>query len=132
MLVVKTKLGLSKLNGIGLFADQDITKGTTVWKNNPELSFIKFSQEEWKRRERELSEECFKQIKNYGYKYKKDGNYYLDIDNTRFINHSRNPNLVEDESKNDIAIKDIKKGEEILMDYTSFFDKDYLKDADYL
>ena len=130
--MVKTKLGLSKLNGIGLFADENIQKGTIVWKNNPELSFVKFSQEEWKRRERELNEECFRQIKKYSYKYKKDENYYIDLDNTRFINHSRNPNLAEDEFCNDVAIKDIEKGEEILMDYTSFYDPDYLKDEKYL
>lgn len=53
MLIVKTKLGLSNINEIGLFADEDIPRGTIIWKNNPELSFVKFSQEEWNRRERE-------------------------------------------------------------------------------
>jgi len=123
MLMVKTKLKSSDLNGIGLFADEDIPKNTIVWKNNSELSFIKFSEKEWKGLEKELSEESFGQIKNYGYKYKKDGNYYLDLDDTRFINHSKNPNVAEDDFDNDIAIKDIKKGEEILMDYTIFLMK---------
>lgn len=32
MLLVKTKIGPSKISGIGLFADQFIKKGTTIWK----------------------------------------------------------------------------------------------------
>lgn len=32
MLVVKTKIGQSKIEGIGLFADQFIPKGTVTWK----------------------------------------------------------------------------------------------------
>lgn len=136
MLMVKTKLGLSNINGIGLFADEDVSRGTIIWKNNPELSFVKFSQYEWNRRERELSEECLKQIKKYGYKYKKDykkdENYYIDLDNTRFVNHSRNPNIAEDGIGNDIAVKDIKKGEEILIDYTTFYDTDFFEDKSFL
>ena len=35
MLLVKTKIGTSKIHGIGLFADQDISKGTIVWSFDP-------------------------------------------------------------------------------------------------
>ncbi len=32
MLMVKTRLGLSEIAGIGLFADQDIPMGTETWR----------------------------------------------------------------------------------------------------
>jgi len=32
MLLIKTKIGPSKINGIGLFANQFIPKGTVIWK----------------------------------------------------------------------------------------------------
>ncbi len=32
MLLVKTKIGQSKIHGIGIFAEQFIPKGTVIWK----------------------------------------------------------------------------------------------------
>lgn len=37
MLLIKTKIGPSKINGIGLFADEFIPKGTSVWRFMPSL-----------------------------------------------------------------------------------------------
>ncbi len=34
MLLIKTKLDLSKIHGIGLFAGEDIPKGTIIWRFN--------------------------------------------------------------------------------------------------
>mgnify|MGYP000961481414 CR=1 FL=1 len=35
MLIVKPKIGKSKIEGVGLFADQFIPKRTVVWKFDP-------------------------------------------------------------------------------------------------
>jgi len=45
MLLVKTKLGPSKIHGIGLFVDEFIPKGTIVWKFVPGFD-LKFTKEE--------------------------------------------------------------------------------------
>ena len=127
MLVIKTKLGLSSKRGVGLFADQDIPNGTVVGLNNDDLGIIRYTEKQWKDLEVHLSEESFKHIKRYAYKNKDDGLYWLNLDDTRFINHSENPNI-ETKGDNDIAIKDIKKGEEILIDYTTFYDPDYFQE----
>ncbi len=37
MLLVKTKLGVSSVHGIGLFAAQFIPKGTVTWEYHPEF-----------------------------------------------------------------------------------------------
>lgn len=35
MLLIKTKLELSKIHGVGLFADEFIAKGTKIWEYRP-------------------------------------------------------------------------------------------------
>ena len=37
MLLVKTKLGVSSVHGIGLFAAQFIPKGTATWEYHPDF-----------------------------------------------------------------------------------------------
>ena len=127
MLVIKTKLRLSSINGIGLFADQDIVKGLVVGLNKDNLGTIRYTQKQWHNLEENLSKESFKHIKRYAFKNKEDNLFWLNLDDTRFINHSENPNIVT-AGANDIAIKDIKKGEEILIDYTTFYDRDYFQE----
>jgi hypothetical protein len=46
MLLVKTKLGLSKISGIGLYADTFIPKGTIIWRFVPKLD-LKFNEKEY-------------------------------------------------------------------------------------
>jgi hypothetical protein len=125
MLMVKTELRESLGKGIGLFAGQKIFRGTVVWKEDSGLTEKVYSEEEWRKLEKDLSGESFSQIEKYVYKYNRDGKYYLCIDDTRFINHSETPNIEEDEDGNDIAIKDIKEGEEIFTDYGKFYDKTF-------
>ena len=108
MLVVKTSLKEFKGKGIGLVAEQDIKKGESTWKFNQVIDhYIK---------EKDITEEMKEFFKIYG--CKKDGTYLLNIDNARFTNHSKNPNTKSlGEEKDNIAIKDIKPGEEITINY---------------
>lgn len=45
MLFVKTKIAPSNIHGIGLFADQFISKGALVWKFTPGFD-LKFTSEQ--------------------------------------------------------------------------------------
>lgn len=45
MLLVKTKIGHSKIHGIGLFANEFILKDTPIWKFVPGFD-LEFSEEE--------------------------------------------------------------------------------------
>ena len=116
MLLVKTKIGQSKINGIGLFADQFIAKGTLVQKFMPGFDLIIPESEIQK-----LSEPAREQFLKYAYK-NKDGQYILCFDDTRFLNHSDNPNLISNDpvEEIDIAAKDIQKGEELTVNYKEF------------
>ena len=127
MLLVKTKLEKSEINGVGLFADENIPKGVKVDMNADQLGIIRFTKEQWKEMEKSLSPESFRQIKMRTYKNRADDLYWKNLDDTSFINHSINPNI-EFRGDFDVALRDIKKGEEILIDYTTFYDEEYFQE----
>ncbi|RJP45635.1 SET domain-containing protein-lysine N-methyltransferase [Candidatus Parcubacteria bacterium] len=116
MLLVKTRIGPSKIHGIGLFADQFIAKGTLVQKFMPGFDLIIPESEIQK-----LSEPAREQFLKYAYK-NKDGQYILCFDDTRFLNHSDNPNLISNNPTEeiDVAAQDIQKGEELTVNYKEF------------
>ena len=124
MIYIKTKLDKSNTHGIGCFADEDISKGTIVWKFVSE-----FDQEFPRDFIQKLSSPARIQFLKYAYVSKNTGNYILCSDDTRFFNHSKDNNIknipLEGEQEGiDVAIKNIKKGEELLYDYNAFAEFD--------
>ncbi|MGB7957778.1 MAG: hypothetical protein WCF77_02970 [Minisyncoccia bacterium] len=72
MLLVKTKIGPSKVAGIGLFAHEFIAKGTPVWKFMSD-----FDQKISEKKTAEFSESARGQFLNYAYFNQKPvGIYY--------------------------------------------------------
>ena len=86
MLLVKTKIGPSKIHGIGLFADQDIPKGTAVWEFTLGFDLIVPETEIDK-----LPENIRVYTLHHSYKNKETKNYIVCFDNARFINHATPP-----------------------------------------
>lgn len=115
MLRVKTKIGLSSIDGIGLFADQFIPKGTVTWQYDPEFDSA-FDEETIKRLPNQQAKDTFLKRCYYDYSLKK---HILCGDDQYFINHSNNPNI-ESTPRQDVALRDIQIGEELLCDYTKF------------
>ncbi|OGN05396.1 MAG: hypothetical protein A2831_01510 [Candidatus Yanofskybacteria bacterium RIFCSPHIGHO2_01_FULL_44_17] len=116
MLLVKTKIGPSKIHGIGLFADQPIAKGAVVWK------FIEnFDLEITKTTLNTLPIQARDNILTYAY-LNKDGNYVLCSDDARFFNPQDSPNVTapQDDSAPNIAIRNIVSGEELTQNYKNF------------
>jgi SET domain-containing protein len=120
MLKVKTKLSESKIEGagIGLFAAEFIPKGTVIWEFTPYIDRV-YSESEFQSHtglEKEF-------LEKYCYRYL--GNYYLCVDNSRFFNHSDQPNCYSfDFNEYNLgctkALVDIQEGEELTDDYSSF------------
>lgn len=114
MLLVKTKIGPSKIHGLGVFADEFIPKGTITWKFVPGFD-LKFSDEELKN----FPEVTQKTIRWYRYVSLNSGCSILCSDDARFCNCSEDPNTEgidldgTDGEGADIAIRDIHIGEEI-------------------
>ncbi|MGB5107633.1 MAG: SET domain-containing protein [Candidatus Zixiibacteriota bacterium] len=121
MMLVKTRLGQSSIHGIGLFADQDIRKGTPVWEFTPG-----FDQKIPTDKIGGIPDAAKEDFLTYSYTSVKNGKYYiLCCDNARFFNHSDEPNVVDvpsnsDEEDIDIAGRDIERGEELTCDYRTF------------
>lgn len=125
MLLIKTKIGLSKIHGIGLFADQFIPKGKVIWKFVPDFD-TKLS----KRDLEKLPISVKKQVLNYVYLDQRTEEYILCSDDARFFNHLITSNTMHFYQKEKygqtIAVRDIKRGEEITCDYRTF-DSDFAK-----
>ena len=120
MLQVKTKLGISPIEnaGIGLFADQHINKGDTIW------TFDYKHDTEYSQEDMDSANELDKEFL-IRYCFKFNGYYYLCVDNARFFNHSNTPNCTSFEFAPDnlgstIALRDIEIGEELTDDYSKF------------
>jgi SET domain-containing protein len=109
MLTVKTKLKEVRGKGIGLKADQEIKKEKTVWTYDPIID-IKIRKKDIPKRAKEFFDT---------YAVDRSGDYlFLNTDNARFINHSKNPNTKSlGHLKDNIAICDIHSGEEITINY---------------
>ncbi len=112
MILIKYFLDKSDVHGIGLFARENIKKGTIIYVPN-DLLDIKLSKEEFKK----LSVFDQKIIKHYG--FLNSGVWHLAFDDIRFLNHSFNSNVTEVGGKL-IAKYDIAVGEELLQDYREF------------
>jgi uncharacterized protein len=119
MLLVKTKLAPSAINGIGLFAAEFIAAGTIIWRYNPVVdSKLTAAQIE------QLPAPSQAQISKYSYREIRSGLYVLCGDDARFFNHANEPNCIDlvNEAKGDVTLagRDIAEDEELTCNYTTF------------
>lgn len=114
MLTIKATLSPSPVAGIGLFAAEFIPKGAIVWK----LSGLDLVVTE--SHLAELSDSAREQIAHHIYIDVRTGQRILCGDNARFMNHSEDPNTGQLNPQVEIALRDIKPGEEITCDYRAF------------
>ena len=123
MILVRSKLKISKIHGIGLFAEEAIKQGQPVWKFNDTFDLV-LSKDQVEL----LSEAAKEQFFNYAYISKRTHKYILCSDDSRFFNHQDNSNTVcfvpendtHDESLICIATRNIKIGEELTNNYAEF------------
>ena len=115
MITVNTEVKPSSIGGLGLFSSQLILKGTLIWKNFTDSELI-ISPSEF-----ELFSEYMKNVfRVHGYLDKKNNKWKLPLDNSRFFNHSKEPNTYQDEEGNSIALFDIQANEEITVNYGDY------------
>src|SRR4051794_4683135 len=129
MLLVRTRLDKSAIDGIGLFADAYIAKGTVIWRFCDSVD-LQLTSESIK----SLPTPTRAQIEKYSYREKHSGLYVLCGDDARFFNHSEDPNCIDFYEQRDgsdeahdvtVALRDIAPGEELTCDY-SLFDADFV------
>lgn len=98
----------SKISGKGVFAKRDFKKGEIVLQWNPKILT------------KTEAEKLAPKQKHYLYQEK--NKYFLMQPPEKYVNHSCDSNTVA-KNKSDIAIKNIKKGEEVTSTYANFIFK---------
>lgn len=119
MLLVRTRIGLSNIHGLGVFAEELISRGTRVWEFKESVDQV-FSIDEMSG----LPEPAQSTIRNLAYLCKDSQHYVLATDGAQFMNHSSKPNTGVEHGEGlegaNIALQDIQQGEELTNDYFDY------------
>lgn len=118
MLKVRTFLDKSGIHGLGVFTEEPIKKGAVI------AEFVegidrRFTPEQVLR----LPKDALDYLGHYSYGM--NGRIVFPGDNDRFSNHSANPNTKTLPDSSIIALRDIKRGEELTCSYDDFDDTWY-------
>ncbi len=114
MMLIDTYLDKSKIQGVGVFAKENIKKGEKIKEVRPEFE-IEFNSDNLPKMPLALA----KFIDTHSYERELGSKILvMGIDNEKYLNHSDDPS-VDDEG---YALKDIKIGDEITINYMDFDD----------
>jgi SET domain-containing protein len=112
----------SKIEGVGVFAVRDIPRGTNPFKEK-NTKYISIKEQQLKKLDINVMEHIKKLFVH------SDGRYWLPKHGiqtlyiTHYLNHSKNPNLTTTKNADYfLSIRDIKKGEELTVNYNLFDD----------
>jgi len=116
MMLVRTYLSNSAIEGVGIFAAEPIKAGDVIWRLEPKFDVF-FTGADIE----ELPPHMQDFISRYSYPHmRKPGIWVLEADNGRFMNHSQSPNTDFTGFEEGFATRDIAPGEEITCNYHDF------------
>ena len=120
MLLVRTRIGQSPIEGTGLFAAEPIKAGTVTWRFMPGYDQL-FTAEQIAN----LPDDARAAVETYTYLHAPSGLFVYCLDNARFMNHADDANTAGVHSEGeidgyDVATRDIAVGEELTCDYRVF------------
>lgn len=115
MLLIEAELRNSEIHGIGLFCREAIAKGTKVWTFNPLFDVVLDETDL-----RSLPQAVRNFMRMYAYRARETGELIVNVDLSKHMNHSDNPNLVCDEHSNYYTVTDLPAGTELTCDYRVF------------
>lgn len=121
-----TEVRKSHIHGLGLFATQAIPKGTAWWHGRREdvLMISRAQYETLLRSDRApLIEHTLEALLMYSYYMAEEDALVLSLDNSRYVNHSFQPNsgsLCSGDPLASAALRDIAAGEEIVENYMDY------------
>lgn len=117
MMLVRTYVGASAIEGVGVFAAEPIAAGTVIWTLDPAFDRL-VPMADYEAATPVLRE----LLDRYAYPNPDDpGTLVLEADSGRFMNHSDDPNGGFPAEGGGIALRDIAAAEEITCDYGEFY-----------
>lgn len=111
--------------GLGLFAGEDIRKDEVWWKDEGSNT-LHLTEEQYQtflesaREESAESENFAKFIGHFSSTNGVENSLEISLDNSRYVNHSKNPNSGWTQDGGSYALRDIKKGEQIFENYYAY------------
>jgi len=116
MMLVPTYVAPSDVEGVGVFAAEDIEAGTLIWRYEPD--FDRLVPASWLESENATMQEF---LQKYAYPaHDRPDMLVIEIDNGRFMNHSVEPNTDFTKVIEGYATRKIKAGEEFVCNYSEF------------
>jgi uncharacterized protein len=116
MLLIPTYVAPSRIEGVGVFAAEDVPAGTLIWRLDPNFDRL-FSKEEIEG----LSDLHQAFVERYGYPYPHDPSLtIIELDNGRFMNHSTAPNTRFSDPDAGYTTAHIAAHEELVCNYADF------------
>jgi uncharacterized protein len=115
---VYTRLGPSKIHGVGVFAIKQIPKGAYVFPSDDEpIVWVQKKRiKNLPKAVRDLYDDfCIIKGSKYGCPRNFDS-----LTPAWYLNHSTNPNVAADQKVRFYTLRDIKKGEELTVDYRTY------------
>jgi uncharacterized protein len=116
MMLIPTYVAPSRIEGVGIFAAEDIPAGALIWRLEPALDRLLTKEEI-----AALPEPHQAFVERYGYPYPHDTSVTIvELDNGRFMNHSTAPNTVFSDPDSGFTRIAIPAHEELTCDYSEF------------
>lgn len=115
MLRIPTRVGPSRIHGLGLFATEDVPRGTVVWRLD-----AGFDLEVDEVAAAALPPTARDQLDRYAYTDPVRGVRILCADDARFFNHADAANCGDSSEEGPdvtVALRDVAAGEELTWDY---------------
>ena len=116
MMLIPTYVAPSRIEGVGIFAAEDVPAGTLIWRLDTALDRL-LSKEDIAA----LPEVHQAFVERYGYPYPHDPDLTIvELDNGRFMNHSTAPNTRFSDPDAGFTRMSIAAHEELTCDYSEF------------
>jgi SET domain-containing protein len=116
MLLIRTYVAPSAIEGVGIFSAERIPAGALIWGLEPNFDRLIRRDEVSK-----LPPVLQEFVERYSYPYPHDPEQLIvEIDNGRFMNHSDEPNTIFSDPDAGYTLREIQAGEELTCNYAEF------------
>ncbi|NWG70351.1 MAG: SET domain-containing protein-lysine N-methyltransferase [Parvularculaceae bacterium] len=117
MFLISTFVARSEIEGVGVFAAEPVRKGAIISRFEPAFDRL-IPTADYVAAPPYLKS----LLDRYAFPHPKKPEFIVyEVDNSRFMNHSLNPNTDYSDFAAGVALRDIAAGEELTCDYNTFF-----------